>query len=403
MPYWVFVAVALAIHALVNFMVFVKRDNSPASKWYRLFLISIALFYIVDVLWGVFDANKWSVALYVDTFVYFVLMGATILLWTSFVTRYLNGKKAFSLAVKWIGVAFFAAEIILLIVNMFTPVLFSVDGNAVYHSYMARDIMLYVQIAMYAIVICYSFFYTIKAHATEFRRYIAICLFSFVMIVCIAIQISDPLIPFYSIGLLIGDCILNTYLLNDTAERLRTAVKQTSKVAEEREEELGKALTIAYQDALTGVHSRHSFVEEEMRIDALIAKKLIGNFAVVVFDINGLKETNDRLGHDAGDQLIIESCHLITSCFPEDAVFRYGGDEFVAVLTGEDYEKRQAYHNRFAKLMDRNAVHGGPVIASGLARFRPETDFSLKSVFYRADKMMYSRKEHLKDAPPDEE
>lgn len=316
MPYWVFVAVALAIHVLVNFMVFVKRDNSPAMKWYRLFLISIALFYIVDVLWGVFDANKWGVALYVDTFVYFVLMGATILLWTSFVTRYLNGKKAFSLAVKWIGVAFFAAEIILLIVNMFTPVLFSVDGNAVYHSYMARDIMLYVQIAMYAIVICYSFFYTIKAHATEFRRYIAICLFSFVMIVCIAIQISDPLIPFYSIGLLIGDCILNTYLLNDTAERLRTAVKQTSKVAEEREEELGKALTIAYQDALTGVHSRHSFVEEEMRIDALIAKKLIGNFAVAVFDINGLKETNDRLGHDAGDQLIIESCRLITSCFP---------------------------------------------------------------------------------------
>ena len=398
MPYSVFVAVALAIHIFINVMMFVKNDNMVAIKSYRLFLISIALFYVSDILWGVFEANKWANALYVDTFIYFILMGSTVLFWTGFVIRFLEGNRVFSQIVRWVGVAFFVAEIVLLIVNIFVSILFSVDKNAVYSAYPARDIMLYTQIGMYALVALYSIIYTVTTHIKEYRRYIAICLFSLVMIVCIAIQIGDPYIPFYSIGCLIGVCIVNTYSLDDIREGLKAAYQETSRLKEEKEKTLDKVITIAYHDALTGVKSRHAFVEEEERIDKMISNHEINEFAAVVFDINGLKETNDRLGHEAGDKVILDAAKVIASFYPAESIFRFGGDEFIVILVGEDYKKRHTYNKQFTHLMENNAQSGGLVISSGMAQFRPGVDNTFNTVFYRADKMMYSHKEHLKDA-----
>lgn len=398
MPYSVFVAVALAIHVLINVLLFVKNDNMVAIKYYRLFLISIGLFYVVDILWGVFEANKWANALYVDTFIYFVLMESTILFWTSFVIHFLEGNRVFTQIVRWVGIAFFVAEVVLLIVNIFTPILFSVDKNAVYTGYAARDIMLYAQIGMYSLVALYSTIYAIKTRGKDFRRYIAICLFGLVMIVCIGIQIGDPYIPFYSIGCLIGVCILDTYALEDIKEGLKAAYQETSRLKEEKEKTLDKVITIAYHDALTGVKSRHAFVEEEERIDRMISNHEVNEFAAVVFDINGLKQTNDRLGHEAGDKLIVDAAKIISSLYPTEFIFRFGGDEFIVILVGEDYKKRHTYNNRFTHLMDNNVQNGGLVISSGMAQFKPGVDNTFSTVFYRADKMMYSRKEHLKDA-----
>lgn len=398
MPYSAFVIVALVIHVLTNFDVFFKKDTMPAIIPFRLFLSSIAIFYVTDILWGVFESNKLSLPLYIDTFIYFVMMGATIFFWTGFVVRYLEGNKIFSEIVKWIGVAFFVTEIVLLIVNIFTPILFSVDSNAVYKAYVARDVMLFAQIAMYSLISIYSLIYILKYKVKEFRRYIAILLFSLVMIACIAIQLGDPYIPLYSIGCLIGICILGTFSLSDSKESFKTAYQETSKMNEKNKEKLGEVLTIAYTDSLTGVKSRHAFVEEEIKIDEAIAKNNMDNFAVIVFDLNGLKHINDTLGHEAGDQYIVDSMKIISSCFETENIYRFGGDEFVVILEGEDYNHRQKFHNKFMKIIDENhANNSGPVISSGLSAYRKGEDFTFKAVFYRADKMMYGRKDYLKE------
>lgn len=397
MPYQVFVAVALVIHVLTNIDMFTKKEHIAAIKPYRLFLISIAAFYAVDILWGIFDEYKLATALYIDTLVYFILMGLTIMFWTYFVIRYLEGNRIFNRILFGIGVAFFAAEVVLLIVNIFQPILFSVDENAVYAAYPARDIMLYAQIAMYSLLTVYAVIHTLVAARRNFRRYLAIILFSVVMIVCIAIQLGDPYIPFYSIGCLVGVAVLDSFSLIDRKERIQADLEKTSEVKEEKEHELDKVITIAYHDSLTGVRSRYSFVEKEERIDAEISQQKIEDFAVVVFDINGLKATNDKYGHQEGDRLIVSSVEIISSIFPRESIYRYGGDEFVVILEGNDAESVIQKHDEFLKAIDANLGANKPIVASGVSRYRPESDFSFKTVFSRADKMMYARKEHLKD------
>ena len=398
MPYSVFVFVALAIHVLINIDMFIKKDNINAIKEYRLFAISIAIFYLTDAMWGIFESNKMALALYADTFIYFVMMGATILFWTSFVVKYVNGNKVFSQTIRIVGILFFIAELVLLIINVYTPILFAVDENAVYTGYAARNIMLWAQIGMYSIVTLFSIFYTFISKTKHYRKYIAVSLFSIVMIVCIAIQLSDPYIPFYSIGCLIGVCILDTYALSDTKETFKSAYQETSKINEENQERLGEALTLAYTDPLTGVKSKHAYVELEEKYDRLINENKIDDFAILVFDLNGLKHINDTLGHEKGDEYIKESVSIIASFFPFESIYRFGGDEFVVVLNGEEYKNRQKFHNEFMKQIDANAHEGNkPIISSGISRYRKGTDNTFRAVFYRADKMMYSRKELLKE------
>ncbi len=396
MSYSVFVIVALVIHILTNIDMFVKKDNIVAVKQFRVFVIVIAIFYLTDILWGVFESNKLSVPLYVDTIIYFMMMGATVLSWTMFVTKYLEGNKVFSKIIKWTGIAFFTVEVVFLIINVFKPILFSVDKESVYTALWARDVMLYAQIGMHAIITIYSIT-TIIRKVIVFRRYVAISLFSIVMITCIAIQLGDSYIPFYSIGCLIGVCILDTFGLSDTKERFKNAYQETSKMNEENKERLGQMMTIAYTDPLTGVKSRHACVEEEIRIDKLIATHKLNDFAIVVFDLNGLKNINDTYGHEAGDRFIIEAVRIITTCFPFETIYRYGGDEFIAILEGKDAQNRQQYHNNFMTMIDENVKNDKITISSGMSKYRKGVDNTFKAVFYRADKMMYSRKEFLKE------
>ena len=217
------VIVALVIHVLINIDMFVKKDNIPAIRSYRVFAISIALFYLSDIIWGVFDEQKYALGSYITTVIYFVLMGFTILVWSDFVVRFLDGNRKFAASLKVIALMIFVSEVALLIVNAFYPILFDVDENAVYHAYLGRNIILYAQIVMYSLMVGYSFYYTFSRKVENFRRYIAVSLFSTVMITCIAIQLFYPLIPLYSTGCLIGTCILDTFALSDTKERFKSA------------------------------------------------------------------------------------------------------------------------------------------------------------------------------------
>ena len=397
MPYSAFVIVALVIHVLINIDMFVKKDNVVGIKHYRIFLIVICAFYLVDILWGIFESNKLSTALYIDTFIYFILMGATILFWTRFVVEYLEGNKHFSYILRVVGVMFFAAEVTLLIINFWVPVLFTVDSNAVYTAYVARNIMLWTQVVVYSLITIYSTIYTFARKRKKFRRYIATSLYSVVMLTCIIIQLSDPYIPFYSIGLLIGICILDTYALSDTKEEYKSAYEDASQINESNKEKIGEALALAYTDSLTGVKSRHAFVEIEEHYDKLIAEHTAKEFAVIVFDLNGLKTINDTFGHSKGDDYIIDSIKVISSFFPFDTLYRFGGDEFVSILEGENYKNRQQWHNNFNKAIEKNLNTNKPIISSGISTYRKETDNTFRAIFYRADKMMYSRKEFLKE------
>ena len=132
------------------------------------------------------------------------------------------------------------------------------------------------------------------------------------------------------------------------------------------------------------------------RIDECLADYTEWEFGVIVFDINGLKNINDTLGHEEGDRFIREGCMMICSKFAHSPVYRIGGDEFVVLLEGSDYEDRKELIASFDRDVDHNKQHGLVEISTGMAAFRNGSDSSFSDVFERADKRMYERKKQLK-------
>ena len=118
-------------------------------------------------------------------------------------------------------------------------------------------------------------------------------------------------------------------------------------------------------------------------------------FAVIILDINDLKKINDTEGHQAGDQYIKDSCKIICSTFSHSPVFRVGGDEFVVLAQGEDYENVDVLVENLRVRNDEASKTGGIVIACGMAKF--ENDSYVAEVFERADTRMYENKSALKN------
>ena len=400
MKYSLFLIVCLVIHFVVNIDSLRRKPtvNLPALKSYRIFVVTIAVYFLVDLLWGIFDENKLALPLYIDTIVYFLLMGFTILAWTQYVSRFLEGNKWFSKILMFIGNAFFLAEIILLIVNIFTPILFTVDQSTCeYTAYKARNIMLYVQILLYFLVIIYTIIFIIVRKNNFTRRYFTITLYSIIMMSAIIIQIYDPYLPIYSVGCIVGSTLLNAFVINDIKEEYKSELEHSRLLVAQGKEQLHETILIAYTDPLTNVKNKHAYVEEEERIDKLISENNMEDFAVVVFDLNGLKMINDTKGHDAGDEYIRNACKTIVNYFGSKNLYRFGGDEFVALLFGEDYTNRTKTITEFEHYIEECLDTDKPIISSGMSRYRKGIDNTYHAVFYRADKIMYSRKEILKE------
>lgn len=156
---------------------------------------------------------------------------------------------------------------------------------------------------------------------------------------------------------------------------------------------------LAYRDGLTGVKNKTAYQESAVRLEE---QTRLGRpqFAVVVFDINGLKEINDTYGHDFGDMLIIDACKIICKVFKHSPVYRIGGDEFVVILEGMDFQHYNDLLIRFQAAVEEFNQYARPdghiSIARGIALYEEETDLTFNDVFKRADDAMYQNKAVMK-------
>ncbi|MBQ9383367.1 MAG: GGDEF domain-containing protein [Ruminiclostridium sp.] len=170
-----------------------------------------------------------------------------------------------------------------------------------------------------------------------------------------------------------------------------------------KEKEQLKALNLANEmarrDELTGTKNKTAYAELERSVQNNIDSGMdYLPFALVVCDINGLKQINDSDGHRAGDEYIRAAAKLICEIFAHSPVFRIGGDEFVIFLRGNDYPCRDALIGTLhTKVTENLKKKGEPVIAAGIAVYDPESDTKISEVFERADNMMYEDKRALKD------
>ena len=183
-------------------------------------------------------------------------------------------------------------------------------------------------------------------------------------------------------------------------------------ITEQKEsaQNLSVARRMADIDSLTGVKSKNVYVQWEKRINTAIVNGEQEAFAVVVCDINDLKKVNDLYGHKEGDACIREASKKICTVFEHSPVFRVGGDEFVVILSGEDYDARNELMDRINAIpKDRAKIRLGETVSAGMAEYDRDKHRSFLNVAEEADKAMYARKQYLKknvlkkDDKPDSE
>lgn len=158
----------------------------------------------------------------------------------------------------------------------------------------------------------------------------------------------------------------------------------------EYERKLARITELAGTDPLTNVKSRVLYEEKLLDINKTIRTAMPCEFAIVVCDVNGLKITNDNYGHSVGDKLLQNTSNEICHVFSHSPVFRVGGDEFVAILTGEDYKNRSNLLDELKKRSDGKPPQA--FFAFGCADYLRGIDKDVKEVFERADAQMYRDK-----------
>jgi diguanylate cyclase (GGDEF)-like protein len=90
---------------------------------------------------------------------------------------------------------------------------------------------------------------------------------------------------------------------------------------------------LAHHDALTGLPNRLSFLAH-MQKGAALARRQDARLALLFIDLDGFKPVNDRYGHEVGDQLLQQvAARLNEGVRESDTIARFGGDEFVLLLT----------------------------------------------------------------------
>ncbi len=181
-----------------------------------------------------------------------------------------------------------------------------------------------------------------------------------------------------------------------TQKHLELQLQQSQEKQMQHEAEITRIQEDALRDGLTGVKNKRCFTETERRFNASITDGSLTEFAVAVCDLNNLKMVNDKWGHIAGDTYICESSKLICDTFKRSPVFRIGGDEFVVILTGDDFDNRRKLSEKLTNTIHEGKWPGGIIIACGVADFQPGHDIELKTVFDRADQVMYETKKRLK-------
>ena len=375
----------------------------PARREYRDYIFGMLVFCVTDMLWGFFNECRLALPLYADTVMFFLTMTLGFLLWTRYIVVYMNDKNTLRTAISIAGIAMFVCVVVMLAVNFFVPILFTVDGDGVYHAGVARYVTLVLQVILFMMVSVYTFVAKAKNELAAKRLRRTVVLSGAGMAALIVVQMYYPMMPLYSMGFLFSSSLLHSFVVEDEKEEQRRELEETLRREQEQIRELGSAKKKIYTDPLTGVKSKQAYIEDEEKLNKKIRSGLVKELGVVVFDVNDLKSVNDNLGHDTGDIYIYTASMMISEFFENSPVYRIGGDEFAVILEGGDYGNREKLLAAFDHQSEENQRSGKVVVASGMAVFKKESDRKIRDIFERADRQMYLRKSELKKLHRQEE
>jgi diguanylate cyclase (GGDEF)-like protein/putative nucleotidyltransferase with HDIG domain len=210
--------------------------------------------------------------------------------------------------------------------------------------------------------------------------------------------LTAAVVPMMREGKMVGALALySSDVSNYDADQLRLveAVAKLSADAIANAVHHEKTQESALTDALTGLPNKRAL---RLRFDEDSDRAIRHNdhFCIVMMDLDGFKSINDQLGHQAGDNLLIEASRLLVAQIRStDFICRYAGDEFVAILQVGADEAKEMVH-RIQRALERHDFRFGRTdlsvgISAGFACFNSDGS-TLDELLLAADRAMYSDK-----------
>lgn len=530
------VAIACALVLLISLPQFRKmwdKQDMRDRAFVRL-ILWVILFCFNDALWWLLAAKfpEQTTLLFGCSTVYHGAAAITAYLWLSYTLYYLGKRVKYASVLRIVAMVLVAVQFGLLLLNIPHNFLFSVNNPVLYHETSAMQALFYSQYATYIVIALLCLFKMKGGSPKDRRKFLAMFLCVLAPICCGILQMTFPLSPFYSVGYMLGCCVISTHVvlhmtkvstyqqdnaimaalsadfdmicyidiqrnearfqtmspkfqkildekvdknqtnlqkldqflktivvpedlpeiikegsceqavnslsqdvsytirarvkIDDTTEfyemkvvhdkdnRLAgcvlgmhniTHVELIKEETEKLKNDLKKTTIIANRDPLTGVGNRAAFNQKTEDLLNEINKGKLVKFAIIECDLNNLKLVNDLLGHEEGDSFIKKNCRVFCETFKHSPVYRIGGDEFVIIAQGSDYDDRDALMDKLRSQQEPNdPVKADKVsFAAGIAEYNPQIDESVADVLKRADSFMYINKKHIKKREPVQE
>lgn len=173
------------------------------------------------------------------------------------------------------------------------------------------------------------------------------------------------------------------------------SLKETRQVLTKTRMEADEMNELAHRDSLTGTGSKLAYDQQVEKLSEEM-RRGEARYGIVMVDMNDLKKLNDTYGHERGNDAIRKTCSVICEVFAHSPVYRFGGDEFVVVVKGRDYEDIEELVKKFRSAA--SAADGQPWervnAAIGYALYDGED--TVDDVFRKADFRMYEQKKETK-------
>jgi diguanylate cyclase (GGDEF)-like protein len=162
-----------------------------------------------------------------------------------------------------------------------------------------------------------------------------------------------------------------------------------------------KLKELSLVDPLTGLNNRRGFftlAEHQIKI----ADSTNSTLVLLYMDLNNFKQINDTLGHAEGDNVLVATADLFRKTFRRsDIISRFGGDEFVVLVTDESDASEDLLRRRLEKNISE--FNSNPSLnyklstSVGIAVWRPDNPCTLEELLSQSDNSMYQDKKRMRE------
>lgn len=146
-----------------------------------------------------------------------------------------------------------------------------------------------------------------------------------------------------------------------------------------------------HRDALTRLYNRHKFNEDIKQLSQKILNGTIRDLTVCYVDVNGLHELNNKLGHERGDEMLCSVAFAVKKYFPEEMVYRIGGDEFVIFSSRHSKESVERTMKKVRMELSKDHYEISVGVASGNRKVPIHKIVGAAELAMRSDKEQYYR------------